>query len=82
MVAEVDLLDFVHRVGGGERAGGVIGFRCQVLMFRLAIPVRQFRGVTRRLRLGLVHSGLKALYGYVGHLVLEFRGHLRPEMGK
>ena len=77
MVVEVNLLGFVYRLGGGERASGVIGFRCQVLMFDLILPLRQFRGLPRRVRLGLVHSGLEVFHGYVGHLVLQFRRHFR-----
>ena len=43
------------RFGGGERAGGVLGFSLQVLIFCLVLLVSQFRGVMRRLRLSLVH---------------------------
>ena len=82
MVVEVGLLEFVDHFGGDERAGGVIGFRLQVLIFGLVLLVSQFRSVTRRLRLGLVHSGLKVRDGYFGHLKWKFRGHLRPQMGK
>ena len=59
MVVKVGRLKFMDRFGGGERAGGVFVFGLQVLIVYLVFLVGQFRGVARRLRLGLVNPGLE-----------------------
>ena len=70
MVVKVGRLKFMDRFAGVERAGGVLGFSLQVLIFYLVFLVGQFRGVARRLRLSLVNPGLEIRHGYLGHLQL------------